>query len=503
MYASCLRILGALHLSIFDQPLRAFTGGLLIKPLIIAAPSSGSGKTTVTLALMAALRRRGLTVAPFKVGPDFIDPGHHAAVCGHPSYNLDGWMCGETGVRGTFARGCVGAEVAVVEGVMGLFDGASGASDGGSTAEIARWLGGRILLVVDARSQARSAAALVQGFSNFDPRLEFAGIICNRVGSARHAQLLMDAFASTPGLPPLLGCLPRQEELSLPERHLGLVTAAETVDAGFHERLADWLEEAISLDTLLLLPPLKKGGRGGFAPNEIPLNPLGPPFGSPLPKGEAKPQVRIAVAKDEAFCFCYPENLELLEAAGAELVFFSPLRDGSLPPGIDGLYLPGGYPELYAERLANNHGLLREIKEKIVAGLPAYAECGGFMLLAESIDGRPMAGVFPAQARMLAKRKALGYREVTQRTDSPLGPAGTMARGHEFHYSEMDMPEHVLRGYRLQRADGEDHGFEGYRVHNLLASYVHLHFGSNPQLADNFVQFCFNNHCHRGTETQR
>lgn len=455
-----------------------------MKPLVIAAPASGCGKTTVTLALLAALRRRDLTVAPFKVGPDFIDPGHHAAVCGRPSRNLDGWMCGEGGVRETFARGCRGAEVAVVEGVMGLFDGASGNNDVGSTAEIARWLDGRILLVVDARSQARSAAVLVQGFSRFDPRLEFAGVIFNRVGSARHAQLLRDALASVPGLPPLLGCLPRDEELALRERHLGLVTAGEAaLDDAFYDRLAGWLERHVDVEALLLPPPLQKGGRGGFDPSEIPLNP-------PLPKGEAKPRVRIAVARDEAFCFCYPENLELLTAAGAEIVPFSPLGDRSLPADIDGLYLPGGYPELHAERLAQNVSLLREIREAATAGLPVYAECGGFMLLAESIDERPMAGVFPARALMLTKRKALGYRQVTLTADSPLGPAGTVARGHEFHYSETEIPEEVERCYRLCNPGGEDLGPEGYRVHNVLASYVHLHFGSNPQVPANFVEGC-------------
>lgn len=457
-----------------------------MKPIVIAAPSSGSGKTTVTLALLAALRRRGFTVAPYKVGPDFIDPGHHAAVCGRPSRNLDGWMCGERGVRETFGRGCAGADVAVVEGVMGLFDGAAGDNDAGSTAEIARWLGGRILLVVDARSQARSAAALLQGFSRFDPRLEFAGVIFNRVGSARHAALLRAALASVPGLPPVLACLPREEELALPERHLGLVTAAETLpDNAFHGRLADWLERHVDMEALVLPPPLQKGGRGGFPPDEIPLNP-------PLPKGEAKPRVRIAVARDEAFCFCYPENLEPQQAAGAEIVPFSPLRDPALPAGLDGLYLPGGYPELHAGRLAQNESLLREIREAATSGLPVYAECGGFMLLSESIDGRRMAGVFPARALMLAKRKALGYRQVTFTRDTILGPAGTVARGHEFHYSEMEMPEEVARCYRLFRSDGEALGFEGFRVHNVLGSYVHLHFGSNPQVAINFVEFCRN-----------
>jgi cobyrinic acid a,c-diamide synthase len=359
---------------------------------------------------------------------------------------------------------------------MGLFDGAAGDSDAGSTAEIARWLGGRILLVVDARSQARSAAALVQGFSRFDPRLEFAGVIFNRVGSARHAELLRDALASVPGLPPLLGCLPREEEVALPERHLGLLTAEETApDEAFYGRLADWLVRHVDLEQLLV---------------GIPPHPQALPSGERSAAGRVREPVRIAVARDEAFCFCYPENLELLTAAGARIVPFSPLGDRSLPAGIDGLYLPGGYPELHAEKLAGNERLLREIRDAAVAGLPVYAECGGYMLLAEAIDGRPMAGVFPTRARMLPKRKALGYRAVTFTRDTILGPAGTVARGHEFHYSEAVMPSGIPRAYRLTRADGTVLEDEGFVSGNVLGSYVHLHFGSNPQLASNFVASC-------------
>jgi len=445
-----------------------------MRPIVIAAPASGCGKTIVTLGLLAALRRRGHAVAPFKVGPDFIDPGHHGAACGRPSRNLDGWMCGEAFVRETFARGCDGADLAVIEGVMGLFDGAAGDSEEGSTAEIARWLGGRILLVVDARSQARSAAALVQGFAGFDPRLEFAGVLFNRVAGDRHERLLREAVASVPGLPPVLGCLRRDEELTLPERHLGLVTAGDAATAeDFFDRLADWVEKHLDIDQLL-------GETGGQVYT----------FDTRVKCVDLTPKVRLGVARDEAFCFCYPENLELLEAAGAEIVPFSPLRDPALPAGIDGLYLPGGYPELHTGRLAKNEGLLRELREAAEGGLPVYAECGGFMLLAEAIEGEPMAGVFPAKARMLARRKALGYREATFTADTPLGRAGTTARGHEFHYSEMDLPGSVPTSYRLSRRGGEDLGAEGYRTGNVLGSYVHLHFGSNPQLAGNFVEFC-------------
>jgi len=452
----------------------------MLKPLIIAAPASGSGKTTLTLGLLAALKRRGVTVAPFKVGPDFIDPGHHAAACGRVSRNLDGWMCGEEEVRANFARGCSGAELAVVEGVMGLFDGASGDSDEGSTAEIARWLSGRILLVVDARSQARSAAALVKGFVDFDPRLEFAGVVFNRVGSARHEELLRQALVSTPGMPPIVGCLPRETGIELPERHLGLVTAAD--GAADYGALAELVEAHLDVDTLLENLQRREKDSAVKTPRRQE---------KPLVDTDALAiaKVRIGVARDTALCFCYPENLERLEAAGAELVFFSPLAD-SLPEQIDGLYLPGGYPELHIEQLAANRELLEDLQERVENGLPVYAECGGLLLLCAGLGGHGLSGVFPAEARMLERRKALGYREVTMTANTPLGPAGTVARGHEFHYSELDMPPGIERAYRLSRKGGADLGVEGFRYKNVLASYVHLHFGSNPRLAENFVSFC-------------
>jgi cobyrinic acid a,c-diamide synthase len=442
-------------------------------PLVVAAPASGSGKTTLTLGLLSALKRRALKVAPFKVGPDFIDPGHHAAACGQLSRNLDGWMCGESLVRENFLHGSVGADIALIEGVMGLFDGASGDSDEGSTAEISRWLNGRILLVVDARSQARSAAALVKGFVDFDPRLQFAWVIFNRVGSQRHRELLEQALDSTPGLPPLLGCLPRDTQLDLPERHLGLVTAEDApTDYSAH---AELIERHLDLDRLLASVP--------------PPQSLSP--GESMVKGRVREKVavRIAVARDAAFCFCYPENLERLEAAGAELLFFSPLSD-NLPEGIDGLYLPGGYPEIYLEQLAANSGMIERLRVLAESGLPIYAECGGLLLLCAGLNGRTLCGIFPAQARLLNKRKSLGYREVTFSAATPLGPKGTVARGHEFHYSELEMPEAVERSYRLSRKGGADLGCEGFRYKNVLASYVHLHFGSNPRLAVNFVSFC-------------
>jgi cobyrinic acid a,c-diamide synthase len=459
-----------------------------MKTFIIAAPASGNGKTTITLALLAALRRRGLEVAPFKVGPDFIDPGHHAAASGRASHNLDTWMCGPAGVTRTFSSGCAGAEVAVVEGVMGLFDGAAGGSEEGSTAAVAKFLSAPVILVIDAKGQARSVAALIKGFSEFDPALDVAGIILNRVASPRHAEILRAAHASVPGLPPLLGVLSREPQVALPERYLGLVTAeAAPENAVFYERLAEWFEAGVDVERLLSLPPLAKGGRGGFINDEIPLNP-------PLEKGEGK--VRIAVARDEAFSFCYPENLELLEAAGAEIEFFSPLRNTHLPAGISGIYLPGGYPELYAPQLAANLNLLQSIRAAASAGMPIYAECGGLIYLSGGMTGtttnhfQPFVALFPARARMLPQRKALGYRQVTFRFDTILGPAGTVARGHEFHYSEVVIAPEVPRSYAVSRADGQVLEDEGYVLNNVLASYVHLHFASHPALAVHLVENC-------------
>jgi cobyrinic acid a,c-diamide synthase len=444
-----------------------------VRPLIIAAPASGSGKSSVTLGLLGALRGRGLRLAPFKVGPDFIDPGHHTAVCGRTSRNLDGWMCGRAGVLSTFSRSIVGTDLAVIEGVMGLFDGADGASDAGSTAEIARWLGGSILLVIDARAQARSAAAVVRGFTAFAPDLTFAGVLYNRVGSANHERLLREAHASVPGLPPLLGCLPRGDAITLPERHLGLITAADAAAAQTYRQLADWVAEQIDLATLLE----KLAGPTSLA---APLPAIASPTDAPMPGAP----VRIGIARDVAFCFCYPDNLELLECAGAELVYFSPLTD-SLPADLAGVYLPGGYPELHHERLAANLPLLTGLRRAAQSGMPIYAECGGLIYLTEGL-----VGLFPTRARMLAKRKALGYREVTMTAPTPLGPAGTVARGHEFHYSEIDMPHPVLRTYQVSDRTGKRCDNEGFLQGNVLGSYVHLHFASNPQLAGHFVDSC-------------
>jgi cobyrinic acid a,c-diamide synthase len=449
----------------------------MAKGIVIAGTHSGCGKTTVTLALMAALRRKGLVVQPFKVGPDFIDPGHHALAAGRQSHNLDGWMCGRRAVQDVFARHAWDADIAVAEGVMGLYDGFSPTSEQGSTAEVAKWLKLPVLLVVDARSMARSAAALVKGFAEFDPFLNLAGVAFNRAGSENHAKILAEAMALAPNVP-LAGVLRRREGLAKPSRHLGLVTACEApLSPATLEKMADWIEQGLDLDRLVA---------------NLPHLAIYPPDDPDLPE----PRAAIGVAWDKAFCFYYDENLRLLRESGARLIYFSPMEDQALPQGLHGLYLGGGYPEVHARALAQNRSMRRDIRDFCRSGRPVLAECGGFMylmdaLVAEHGQNFPMAGIFPFTASMNDRFAALGYREVTLGRDCPLGPAGLKVRGHEFHYSSI--PDEDYAGAGLYIAS-DRHGSlarpEGFTAGNVVASYIHLHFGSNPSLAQHFVGAC-------------
>ncbi len=448
-----------------------------VRGLVIAGTQSGVGKTTLTLGLLQAWRRRGLKVQPFKVGPDFIDPGHHTQAAGRVSHNLDGWMLSREANLALFRQQLRGADVAVVEGVMGLFDGYDGRTEAGSTAQMAKWLGLPVLLVVDARSMARSAAALVHGFATFDPDLKLAGVVFNRIGSATHLQYLRDALEQVEGVA-CLGGMPREAGLAIPERHLGLATAEDhPLGDQYREHLADLVEAHLDLEVLL----------AGLSP--VAASPAEPP-------AAAAPVVRLGVAQDAAFCFYYSENLELLAQAGAELVFFSPLKDRDLPENLHGLYLGGGYPELYAGDLAANAALKQSIRDKAAAGFPIYAECGGLMYLARGLvdlqgQRQAMTGVLPFEVRMLPRLRSLGYREITLTAAGLLGPVGTQARGHEFHYSEIvKVPGDLARCYRLTARQGQAAAAEGYAVRRVLASYVHLHFGSNPAVARHLVEAC-------------
>jgi len=460
---------------------------------------------------MAALTRRGFSVQSFKAGPDFIDPGHHETITGRPSHNLDGWMMGESGVLEVFARYAADADVAVVEGVMGLFDGFSGRGDEGSTAQLAKWLGAPVILVADARSMARSAAALVKGFAEFDPELNVAGVLFNRVGSDNHKNLIEEAMLDLPRVR-ALGFLARDEKLALPSRHLGLVTADDhALDQHQSARLARWMEDGANVGRLLSLAPdlsptlpedSLPAGSTLHAPEQAPTD-TKTPAASPLSDAPAPeigsgrtPDVRIGLARDAAFCFYYHENLRLLAAAGAEIVRFSPLADTALPSNLDGLYLGGGYPELHAQDLSANTGMLSALRSFCASGRPVYAECGGFMTLMQSITdakGRrhPMAGVFPMNAAMGDRFRALGYREAVTTANCIFGPAWTLLRGHEFHYSSLtDAGDEIEAIYKVRDRKGWTDLREGFTVHNTLGTYIHAHFTSNPDAAEAFVQAC-------------
>jgi len=452
--------------------------GDVIKGLVIGGTHSGSGKSTATLGLLAALHRRGLKVAPFKVGPDFIDPGHHSAIAGAVSHNLDGWMLDRQTNSTIFSRCSRDADMAVVEGVMGLFDGYDGKTESGSTAQMAKWLGLPVLLVVDARSMARSAAAVVQGFENFDPDLEFAGVIFNNLGSPRHLQYLKDALADHVRTP-CVGGLFRNADICIPERHLGLVTRQDhPLTDEMKSSLAELIESGLELDRLLSR-----------------INDCRPGNGATLPyHSGSERSVRIGVARDNAFCFYYEHNFELLNRFGATLVEFSPTADGHLPEALDGLYLGGGYPELYADRLSENRSMRTEIQAFSRGGMPIYAECGGFMYLCDNLSDLQgnryaMANCFPFSTRMLPRRKALGYREVELTGQTLLGKAGQRLRGHEFHYSEIThVSDSIPTMYKVAARIGNRHTVEGYQVQNTLGSYIHLHFGSQPDAARDFVK---------------
>jgi cobyrinic acid a,c-diamide synthase len=431
--------------------------------VVIAAPSSGSGKTVVATGLMGALRRAGHTVAPFKVGPDYIDPGYHTLAAGRPGRNLDPVLVGESLVGPLFAHGSAGADIAVVEGVMGLFDGRVD-SGAGSTAHVAEILGAPVVLVVDTRGHSTSLAALLHGFRSWRPTTRLAGVILNQVGSDRHEAVLRDACADV-GLD-VVGVLRRHAAVDVPSRHLGLITAAEhgTAARTAVDAMTTLVADGVDLAAIVTL------AQGGPA-----FTPWAPPpetVGSPV----------IAMAGGPAFTFGYAEHAELLEAAGATVVTVDPLRDTSLPAGTAGIVLPGGFPEQYAHELSANTALRRAVT---TAGVPIHAECAGLLYLARTLDGLPMCGLLDADATMTAKL-TLGYRDVVATHDSVLYPAGTRLTGHEFHRTTVTPTHGEPPAWRWR--DGSD-GFVTDLVH---ASYVHVHPAAAPTAVARFVARCSN-----------
>ncbi|MDN3264895.1 cobyrinate a,c-diamide synthase [Streptomyces sp. CSDS2] len=439
--------------------------------LVVAAPSSGSGKTTVATGLMAAFAARGLAVSPHKVGPDYIDPGYHALATGRTGRNLDAYLCGPELIAPLFLHGARGCDLAVVEGVMGLYDGAAGQGELASTAHVAKLLRAPVVLVVDASSQSRSVAALVHGFASWDPRVRLGGVILNKVGSDRHEELLREALDAA-GVP-VLGVLRRVPQVDTPSRHLGLVPVAErradAVDAV--AAMAAQVERGCDLDALSRLA--SSAGPLPDAPWEAPV-------------GAAGRRAVVAVAGGPAFTFSYAEHTELLTAAGAEVVAFDPLRDERLPEGTAGLVVGGGFPEVYAAELSANEPLREAVAELARSGAPVAAECAGLLYLCRELDGRPMCGVLDATARM-TERLTLGYRDAVAVGDSVLAAAGTRMRGHEFHRTVVEPGAGAAPAWGVTAPVRRVEGFVEQGVH---ASYLHTHWASEPGVARRFVERC-------------
>ncbi len=453
--------------------------------VIIAGTHSGCGKTTVTLGLLAALREKGLRVQSFKTGPDFIDSGLHRLITGRPSRNLDLWMCGEEYVRECFSRYSADADVSVVEGVMGLHDGSL------STAHMAEVLNLPVVLVVDAYGMAESAGAIVKGFAEYGKH-HVDGVIFNRVSSDNHYIRLKAGIRNVS----VLGYLPKDFEIEIPHRHLGLVVAEENpLSEKSIKKLARAVLENIDVGALMKTCGAKASryqSPGGFNAGQS-----GHPA-APVPRQSAA-RAKIALAYDRAFCFYYEDNIDLLKSCGAEVVRFSPLADPRIPDDSDAVYIGGGYPELYAGELARNVSMQESIREWAHANKPLYAECGGLMYLSTGVrdfDGTlfEMCRVFPFETEMRKGRVQLGYRELLLNDECLLGEKGARLRGHEFHYSEIRVDPlsegRSLSGvYTVRDSEGREKGTEGYRLGNTLASYIHVHFGSNPAAAVQFVDF--------------
>ncbi|MBI4684417.1 MAG: cobyrinate a,c-diamide synthase [Nitrospirae bacterium] len=476
-----------------------------MRGFIIAGTHSGCGKTTITFGLMAALKKRGLKVQPFKAGPDFIDTGLHRLVTGRHSRNLDIWMCGEKYVKECFHKYAADADISIIEGVMGMYDGEY------STAKLAGLLNLPVILVVDAYGMAESAGAIVRGFVSYSPihpftdsPIRIAGVIFNRVASDNHFKRLKDNVQvgdSTLRDVTVLGYLPRDLDFEIPHRHLGLTVAEETPIAKENiAKLADSVLEHIDVEKIIeqKIPAPYDTGQSIALYSVIPA--CRESFlAEGLQTSRNDKNTIIAIAYDKAFCFYYEDNLDLLKNAGAEIVTFSPLSDKKIPDNVDAIYIGGGYPELYAYQLSRNASMLRAIRKWADSGRPIYAECGGLMYLSKGIydfEGNlyKMAGVFPFETIMKKERVSLGYREVKLLKDSILGRKDDVLRGHEFHYSEIKGTANrklsiIDKIYSIKDMKGQNIYKEGFRFKNTLASYVHIHFGSNPDIANNFINF--------------
>ncbi len=451
-----------------------------IPRIVIGGTHSGVGKTSIAIGIMGALARKGRRVQGFKIGPDFLDTSFHTAVTGRPSRNLDSWMMPIARIPSIFASGCQGADIAVIEGVMGVFDGIDGKSEVASTSEVAKMLKAPVLLVIDAYGLAGSAAALVLGYKNLDPRLRLSGVILNRVAGDTHAQMCSEAIARHSKVP-VLGAIPVDPNIRLPERHLGLVPASEMKDGKVLDTIIDKVEAHVDLDRVEALAQ---------SAGQIPA-----PERPTTQHKIQRDKTTIAIAKDQAFNFYYQENLDRLAEAGARLEFFSPLNDNSIPDDANGLYIGGGYPEVHAKALSENNPMLQSISKLAMDGMPVYGECGGLMYLTKSIQDMEgteykTVGLLDAKTNMVRKL-TLSYTLAKSMKPNILTRAGSIVKGHEFHFSMMrDVPLDAEFAYKLKRGIGIGDGHDGWTCYNTLASYMHTNFASDSRMAERFVESC-------------
>jgi len=464
----------------------------VIKGFVIGATGSGTGKTTICLAMLSYLAELGYKVAPFKIGPDFIDPGHHTRITGKTSFNLDSWMLSKQYNTGLFKEKTKNSDIAVIEGVMGLFDGYDALSETGSTAQMGKWLGLPVVLVINAGGIARSAAAIVKGFEEFDKDLKIAGVIFTKTGSQRHYDYLKNSVEQNCKTK-CLGFMPKNNAVVMPERHLGLVTADEfDIKKQILSNLVSMVKDHIDMPALInSLDDLES-----FDQSQTILKSRTP---------EHNMTANIAVARDKAFCFYYQDNLDILKRFGAKIIEFSPLNDTKLPDNIHGIYFGGGYPEIFAEKLSKNKKLLQQIKDKSLKGMPVYGECGGFMFLCNTLCTQneknetlhhSMSGCFDFSVTMSTRLRSLGYREITFTEDCIIGKKGEKVRGHEFHYSSLqnsdtkDSDFAISDVYKVTGRAGQNISLKGYKILNTIGSYLHIHFGNNENCAKQFVDSC-------------
>jgi cobyrinic acid a,c-diamide synthase len=449
--------------------------------IIIAGVTSGVGKTTIAAAIMYILKRKGLKVQPFKVGPDFIDPSYHTYITGRPSRNLDVWMMGINGILECFANASYGADIAVVEGVMGLFDGISGKDDFASTAQVAKILDSPVILVIDAGKAARSIAAIAIGFLHFEKKIKIAGVILNNVAGDRHANFIIDAFADKVKVP-IIGIVRRNNKITIPERHLGLIPAHELEEKQRMSIIhsAKIVAEQINLDKIRDLARMHKDRGHLLQPKK------------PIPDGQ---KIKIAVAMDESFNFYYADNLDALKKQNVQLVFFSPVNDNTLPENVCGIVLGGGFPEVLADKLEKNHSMMKSILKVAENGIPIYGECGGLMYLTRSIRGykehednrRKMVGLIDADT-FLSGKLTLNYTEAN--SNASIFGKMSRIRGHEFHYSKIEnIAKDSKFAYTMEKGHGIDNKKDGFIVYNSMASYMHLHF-ADGRLPMRLVEAC-------------